>query len=148
MSGEVLINTVEDSKCSYTRRSYLHAKLARKFQHIIGRPSVKTLKRIIGGNLLSNCQINIADVSAIEETFVPDEGSLRGKTVRNNSQEFKSIHINLPMEPIAKYQSVLLAADYIFVNGVSFFSTYSRNIKFITSQQQDPKIDLTIQAMN
>ena len=82
MSGEVLINTVEDSKCSYTRRSYLHAKLARKFQHIIGRPSVKTLKRIIGGNLLSNCQINIADVSAIEETFGPDEGSLRGKTVR------------------------------------------------------------------
>ena len=42
--GEVLINTVEDNKNSYTRRLYLRAKLARKLQPIIGRPSVKTLK--------------------------------------------------------------------------------------------------------
>ena len=52
--GEVLINTVEDNKSSYTRCSYLRAKLARKLQRIIGRPSVKTLKPIISKNLLTN----------------------------------------------------------------------------------------------
>ena len=34
--GEVLINTVENNKCRYTRCSYLHAKLYGKLQRIIG----------------------------------------------------------------------------------------------------------------
>ena len=68
--GEVRINTVEDNKISYTCFSYLRAKLARKLQRIIGRPSVKILKRIIGSNLLTNCLVNIADVSAAEDILL------------------------------------------------------------------------------
>ena len=37
------------------------------------------------------------------------------------------------MEIIAKYQSVILSPDYMFVNGVPLFNTYSRDIRFITS---------------
>ena len=51
------------------------------------------------------------------------------------------------MELIAKYQSVILSADYMFVNGIPFFNTYIRDIKFITSRQQDPNTGLTMQAM-
>ena len=57
------------------------------------------------------------------------------------------MHVNLPMELIAKYKLVILSPDYMFVNGVPFFNNYSRDIKFITSQQQDPKTGLTMQAM-
>ena len=128
----VPINTVEDNKCSYTRRSYLRAKLARKIQRIIGQPSVKTLKQIIGSNLITNYPVNIEDVSAAEKIFVPDKGKLNGKTVRTKPQDVMSIHINLPMELIAKYQSVILSADYMFVNGVPFFNTYISDIKFVT----------------
>ena len=145
--GEVLINTIEDNKSSYTRCLYLRAKLARKLQRIIVRPSVKTLKRIIGRNLFTNCPVNISEVSAAEDIFGPDEGSLRGKTVSNKDQEVKSMHANLPMEIIAKYQLVILYADYMFVKIVQFFNNYSCDIKFITSRQQDPKTDLTMQAM-
>ena len=35
----------------------------------------------------------------------------------------------------------------MFVNGVPFFNTYSRGIRFITSRQQDPKTDLTMQSI-
>ena len=35
----------------------------------------------------------------------------------------------------------------MFVNGVLFFNTYSRGIKFITPWKQDLKTDLTIQSM-
>ena len=35
----------------------------------------------------------------------------------------------------------------MFVNGVPFFNTFSRDIRFITSRQQDPKTDLTMQTM-
>ena len=93
---------------------------------------MKTLKRIIGSNLLTNCLVNTADVSTAEDIFGPDEGILCGKTARNKPQEVKSMHANLPMELIAKYQSVILSADYVFVNDAPFFNTYNRDIKFIT----------------
>ena len=57
------------------------------------------------------------------------------------------MHANLPMEPVSKYLSVILSAEYMFVNGVPFFNTYSRNIRFFTSRQQVPNIDLRIQSM-
>ena len=84
---------------------------------------MKILKQIIGRNLLTNCPVNIADFSAAEYIFGPDEGNLHGKTVRSKPQELKSIQVNLPMELIAKYQSVILSSDYMFLNGVSFFNT-------------------------
>ena len=146
--GEVLINTIEYNKSSYTRFSYLHVKLDRKLQRIINQPSVKTLKWIIGRNLLTNCPFNIADVSSVKEISGTEEGRLRRKTVRTEPQEVKSTHVNLPMELIVKYQSVILSADYIFVNGVSFFNAYIPDIRFITSRQQYLKTDLTMQAMN
>ena len=52
------------------------------------------------------------------------------------------------MELIVKYQLVILSADYMFVNSVPFFNTYSCGINFITSRKQEPKTDMTIQAMN
>ena len=35
----------------------------------------------------------------------------------------------------------------MFVKDVLFFNTHSCDIKFITSKQQDPKTDMTMQAM-
>ena len=56
------------------------------------------------------------------------------------------MHVNLPMELIGKYQSVLLSNDYMSVNGVPLLNTYRCDIRLITSQQQESKIDLTMQA--
>ena len=108
---------------------------------------MKTLKQIIGINLITNFPVNIEDVSAADDIFVLYEVSLCGKTVRTNPQEVNSIHVNLSMEIIAEYQSVLLSAGYMFVKGVLFFNTYSCGIKFITPWKQDLKTDLTIQSM-
>ena len=70
--------------------------------------------------------------SFIDDLFGPDEGSISGKIFKTKPQEVKSMHINLPMELIAKYQLVILSADYMFVNGVPFFNTYISDIKFVT----------------
>ena len=91
------------------------------------------LKRIIISNMITNCPVNIADVSAAEDIFDLNEGIICGKKVRTKPWEVRSHHINLPMELIAKYQSVILSADYMFMNGVLVFYIYSRNIQFVTS---------------
>ena len=69
------------------------------------------------------------------------------KPVRTKTQEVKSIHVKLTMEIIAKHQSIILSADYMFVNSVPFFNTYSCDIRFITSRQNDSKTDITTQAI-
>ena len=51
------------------------------------------------------------------------------------------------MELISKYHSVILFTDYMFLNSVPFFNTYSCNISFITSLQQKLKTDQTIQSI-
>ena len=106
--GEVLINTVEANNFSFTRRSYLRAKLARKIQHIIGRPSVKALKLIICRNLLTNCPVSIVDVSDAEDTFLPAEVRLHGKTGRTKIQEVRSQFTNLPMELITNISQLFI----------------------------------------
>ena len=100
---EVLINTLEDNKSSYTRCSYLRAKLARNLQRVICRPSIKTIKQIVGSNLCTNCPFNIVYISATEDIFVPDEGILCEKTSRTKPKEVKSMNVNLPTERIEKY---------------------------------------------
>ena len=101
----------------------------------------------MGRNILTKCPVNIADVNSTDEIFGPYKGSLRRKIARTKSWEVKYIHVNLPMELIAKYQSVILFADYMFVNRILFLNTYSCDIRFITSRYQEPNTDMTMQAM-
>ena len=41
---------------------------------------------------------------------------------------------NLPFEILERYQSVTLSGDIMWINGIRFFFTQSRHIRFITSQ--------------
>ena len=91
--------------------------------------------------------MSITDFSAAEDISVPDEVSLHVKTVRTKPREVKPMHANLTMEIIAKYQSVILSANYMFVNGVLLFNTYIHDINSITSRQQDPNTDITMPTM-
>ena len=77
---------------------------------------MKTLKQIIGRNLITNFLVHISEVSAVEDILVPYKGSICEKIFRTNPWEVKSVYVNLPMELTAKYQSVILSADYMFVS--------------------------------
>ena len=57
------------------------------------------------------------------------------------------MHFILPMELIKKYQSVIFFSDYMFVKGIPFFNTYTRDISFIASWQQYLKTYLRMQDM-
>ena len=130
----VMINTVEGNSIRYSQRDYSQAKLARKIQQTIGRPSTKTFLSIVDNNLLQNCPITRADIIAAERIFGPDVGSLKGKTVRKTPSTVKIHMADIPTSIISRYQKVTVSADIMFVNKIPFFVTISRHIKFGTAE--------------
>jgi hypothetical protein len=127
-----LIHTVSDKRSSYTAKAYKAAKLARKIQCMIGRPSLQDFLKIVDNNHLVNCPVTRRDVMAAEDILGPDVGSIRGKTVRTSSPQVEHRRTSLPPEIHARYQSVTLGVDIMFINKIAFFVTISNDLKFGT----------------
>ena len=127
-----MVNTVADNKSNYTVEEYSHAVLARQLQIKIGRPSTKDFIRIVTSNQLPNCPITRADILAAEHIFGPDVGSLKGKTTRKAPPRVHHQVDPLPPVVMMRYRDVALCADVMFVNGIPFLVTVSRNIHFGT----------------
>jgi len=127
-----LVNTVAENKAKHTNSDYLRALLARRLQKIIGRPSLNTYLQIVEKKKLKNCPINREDVAAAEDTFGPDVGTLKGKTVRTSQGRVRINLLPIPALIMDRYRHVTLAADIMKVNGVTFLVSISRAIKFGT----------------
>ena len=131
----LVINTVAHNKSKYSRRDIVKAEKARKFQETIGNPSLRTLLTIVDKNLLQDCPITRGDIRAAEKIFGPSIASLKGKTVRRNAPTVELPHIgSIPPSIMRRYESVILAVDIMFVNGLRFLMSISRHIQFGTSE--------------
>ena len=130
----LVIETVEDNKTRYTNAEYDRAKLAREIQIKIGRPSTRDFIKYVTNNLLPNCPVTKRDIVAAEDIFGPDVGSLKGKTVRRPPLKVNTDQTYTPLPPsvFERYQVVTLCADVMHVNGIAFFVSRSRNIRFGT----------------
>jgi len=67
-----------------------------------------------------------------EHIYGPSQAHLKGKTVRRSTNHVVDNVSILPVTIMAKYMTVILCADIIFINGVRFFTIVSRHIKFVT----------------
>jgi Reverse transcriptase (RNA-dependent DNA polymerase)/Zinc knuckle len=132
--GYMMVNTVASNKDRYTNEDYSNAKLARKLQVTIGRPSTKDFIRIVEMNLIPNCPITRKDIMAADDIFGPDIGSLKGKTTRGQPNKVRPTMIDLPSDLVQQYKDVVLCADIMFVNRIPFLVTLSRKIRFGTAE--------------
>ena len=81
-----------------------------------------------------NCLYTKVDVLTGEDTFGPDLGTLKGKTVRCDLQQIASElqDDTIPLDIKEHYHDIILAADVMHVNGIPMLVTKSRNIHFGT----------------
>ena len=130
----VLINTVSENKSRYTNAEVSRAESARALQRKIGRPTTRDFIHIVNHNLLPNCPVTQRDILAAEDIFGPDVGSLKGKTVRRGPPHISTDITYTPLPPTVheRYQVVTLCADVMHVNGLPFFISISRHLKFGT----------------
>jgi hypothetical protein len=131
----VLVNTVAQNRNSYAVCAYKLAALACRIQDTIGRPLVRDYKKIVSGSWMRNCPVNRADVTAAEEIFGTNLGSLKGKTVRHKGDHVSSLVADVPYHIIKLHKDITLCFDLMYVNRIVFLVTVSRKIRFGTTER-------------
>jgi hypothetical protein len=97
---------------------------------------------------MPNCPVNAADITAAEDIYGTNLGSLRGKTVHRPNSHIQTGVDGVPPEIMLLHREVTLAVDIMFINAVPFFITVSRNIKFGTVHcVSDRKIPTVLKAL-
>ena len=66
--------------------------------------------------------------------FGPNCPGLKGKTVRQRPERIESEYLGIPRDFYRLHHFVTLTADVMFVNGLAFFTTLGRDIRFGTAE--------------
>lgn len=142
----IMVNTVDENKKSFTKREIRRAEAARRLQITIGRPTDKQLNDILDQNHLYGCDVRSQDVNNARKIFGPDVGSLKGKTVRRKEQHVDLTSVPIPPDIMERHREVQVCFDVMFINGIAFAISISRNIKFCTAEALEDRRDATLLA--
>ena len=129
-----LLETVEENRKFYTPRQFQRAKQARAIFQAIGTPSLEDFKKLIKVQGIDNCPVTIEDIQLAEDIFGKDIGALKGKTTRKKPAPVVRDIIDVPKELNLPHKNLEMAIDTIFVNGMPFLSTITRNLMYRTLQ--------------
>ena len=99
---------------------------------MIGAPTKWEYQALVRLNLLQDCPITNYDIVNAHKIFGPDLANIKGKTVRRRPEHVSTEIINIPQQILENQSNVTLSADVMFVNGVPFLVSSSRNINLTT----------------
>ena len=100
----------------------------------MAHPTDETFKQMVSGESLDNCPVVASDVTNARTIFGPNRAGLRGKTVRQRPERVIPEYLGIPKDFYQLHNFVTLTADVMFVNGIAFFSTFGRDIRFGTAE--------------
>eukprot|EP00804_Cyclotella_cryptica_P011815 CCRYP_021222-RA/>CCRYP_021222-RA protein AED:0.36 eAED:-0.92 QI:0/-1/0/1/-1/1/1/0/432 len=131
--GVAMIQTVRKNFEGYTKRQVEGAKQARDMQAMMAHPSDSAMKHMVSQtNAVKNCPVTVTDITNARAIFGPDRAGVRGKTVRQRPAVVRPEYVGIPAALFERIKNVTLTADVMFVNGLPFCVTLSRDIKLIT----------------
>ena len=82
----------------HTPREIKSAKLARDLLANVGSPTTRDLKIALATNAIAGVPVRTKDVEIAETMFVPDPGTLKGKTTRSKPLPKVTDQIAVPQE--------------------------------------------------
>ena len=130
------LQTVETNESNFTKRQIRQAKEARILYAKIGRPSHAKYLKILNNNLIRDCKITSEDAKIALHIYGPDKATVKGKTVRRQPSRVPVTPLShLPESIIEFHSQVTLCVDILFVNGVPFLHTISKNIQLRTIEE-------------
>ena len=130
----VLIQTVCENFGKFTERQVNHAITSRNMQACMAHPTDESFKQMISRKPLDNCSIVASDVTNTRFIFVPNRSDLRGETIRQRPERIETEYLGIPRDFYRLHHFVTLTVDVMFANGLEFFTTLGREIRFGTAE--------------
>ena len=101
--------------------------------HVLGYPLEVNLKTIIKTNVIQDNPVTKSDLKLMDYLFGPDIPTIKGKTTRQCPHQLVSDMVSIPQELCDAQCNVCLYIDIMYVNGMPFLTTISKNIKCHTT---------------
>jgi len=127
------IPTIEANYDNFTAHDIKRATLARNIQTMTNL-SEKDFKHLVSTNKLRDCDVTTREITNARLNFGRDLPGLRGKTRRRKPKRVEVNLVEIPRDFMNLYKNITLTADVFFVNGIPFFLTLSRQVRFLTVQ--------------
>ena len=90
-------------------------------------------KQLVSSKNLKNFPISDSDITNAKAMFGPNCNRLWGASTRQKPDRVEEEFILIPLDFYRLHKIVTLTADIMFVNGITFMVTFSRNIRLITA---------------
>ena len=96
--------------------------------------STTKLLNIVDTNQVKGLPNTRENVKRAEDIFDPNVYALKGKTTNRMVDHVVAPITRIPKEILKEYENITLCIDVMFINGIKFPLTVSRNIDFVTAQ--------------
>ena len=97
-------------------------------------PTGESFKQMVSSKTLDNCSIVVSDVTNARTIFGHNRPGLKGKTVRQRPEQVVPEYLGIQRDVYRLHHFVTLTVDVMFVNGLAFFTTLGRDIRFGTAE--------------
>ena len=132
-TGVQLASSVKENSSFYTKQQVDRARKVRDMIRSLGCPSLADMRAAIKMNCIRNQPFTEDDITVAEKIFGPDVATVKGKTTRRKSKPYVRDVVSIPPELIQAQRNVHLCMDTMFVNGMPFLTTISKNIYYRTA---------------
>ena len=129
-----MVSTVASQKAMFSPRDVKAADDARALYRKIGRPDEAFFQTILRRGYINNCPVTPDDARRALIIYGPDIACLKGKTTRSSAAPRIPTFTAVPLPaPIIKFhRNVTMCIDFLFVQGLPFFHSISRNLGYRT----------------
>ena len=128
------METAEENERMHSARDVQRAKIARNAHQAAGSPSMQDFKHMIHSNVIKDCPITLEDMRKAELICGKDVGALKGKTTKTKNAPYVRDLMVPPKALIQRNRDVTLHVDTLYVNGMPFLATISKNIMYRTAE--------------
>ena len=133
---KMFLQTVEDNKKGFSKRAIQRTSKAKELYGMIQYPSIKDFKEMLRHNMIKNCPVKVEDVDTMLSIYGPNIYALKGKTVRKKSPPVGNPdYIKIPDELNKYRKKLVLEADVIYLNGLTFWFTMARKFDLFCTCQ-------------
>ena len=127
------VQTVEENSKFLTPRGIAQARVAKWLLHMLCYFSVVDLKATIETNAIWDNLVTESDLKLMELLYGTDIATMKGKNTRQCPHQLVRNVVSSPHRLCDAQCNVCLYIDIMYVNGMPFLTTVSKNIKYHTA---------------